>query len=358
MNIVEAKFIEKVRHRDIDFTSLYDLLDACNKTFPLEDESHEVVIKPGANPSLFYTFVKPMRAFSYGQFTFSYLLDTLSIHSIAEIFKSMLRERRILFYSKNLEILSGCILALVSFIYPFEWQHIFIPILPSKLVNYCCAPMPFIIGIHDSLLETVESLPLEDIVFVDLDKDVVDYDSKIEEDMSKDLIEDFKKGIHNFKVKNRIRGGVHDEEILIFIEKFWNRVLGDYKDFFERTGGKVVFEKEKFLSSSPRNVRRFLGHLCTSQMFDQYVYEQEYLFQQGVDLYSSKGSPHYSKPQSLLVREMMLQKNKKIETPTKPVYVEETPTLNLLDLGAIGTSPNYFEGSSEIMNDLLTLNFN
>ena len=32
-------------------------------------------------------------------------------------------------------------------------QHIFIPLLPPHLIDYCTAPMPFVIGIHTSLLK-------------------------------------------------------------------------------------------------------------------------------------------------------------------------------------------------------------
>ena len=36
------------------------------------------------------------------------------------------------------------------FLYPFKWQHVFIPILPDSLIDILDAPLPFIIGINDS----------------------------------------------------------------------------------------------------------------------------------------------------------------------------------------------------------------
>ena len=33
-------------------------------------------------------------------------------------------------------------------LYPIWWQHVFIPILPSKLIDYVAAPMPLLIGLH------------------------------------------------------------------------------------------------------------------------------------------------------------------------------------------------------------------
>jgi hypothetical protein len=32
-------------------------------------------------------------------------------------------------------------------LYPFNWQHIFIPVVPQSLLSFCCAPMPFLVGI-------------------------------------------------------------------------------------------------------------------------------------------------------------------------------------------------------------------
>ena len=63
------------------------------------------------------------------------------------LFASMLHERRILITSNNLCRLSACAQAANSLIYPMYWQHIFIPLLPARLLDYLSAPMPFLIGV-------------------------------------------------------------------------------------------------------------------------------------------------------------------------------------------------------------------
>ena len=35
----------------------------------------------------------------------------------------------------------------------FFRQHLFIPVLPSFLLDYLTAPMPFVIGVHNKLME-------------------------------------------------------------------------------------------------------------------------------------------------------------------------------------------------------------
>jgi len=35
---------------------------------------------------------------------------------------------------------------------PLHWRHIYIPVLPNKLSDFVCAPMPFIVGVHSDYL--------------------------------------------------------------------------------------------------------------------------------------------------------------------------------------------------------------
>lgn len=46
--------------------------------------------------------------------------------------------------------LSLCICAIVSLLYPFEWQHTFVTILPSNLTDVIQAPTPYILGLLSS----------------------------------------------------------------------------------------------------------------------------------------------------------------------------------------------------------------
>ena len=84
------------------------------------------------------------------------------------------------FVSATLPKLSACVHAAVALLIPFSWQNIFVPILPQIWLDYLTAPMPFVVGIHSSLMETVERMisngaGVEDqIVFVMLDTGTVE----------------------------------------------------------------------------------------------------------------------------------------------------------------------------------------
>ena len=60
---------------------------------------------------------------------------------------------------------------------PFTWQHIFVPLLPEKMLSYVCAPYPFLIGVHASLLPELlapdSEYPMSEVLVVNLDRSSV-----------------------------------------------------------------------------------------------------------------------------------------------------------------------------------------
>jgi hypothetical protein len=55
--------------------------------------------------------------------------------------------------------------------YPFAWQHVFIPVLPKSLLDYCTAPMPFLVGCLSEDAARLNKMPVEpDILVYDLDE--------------------------------------------------------------------------------------------------------------------------------------------------------------------------------------------
>ena len=58
-----------------------------------------------------------------------------------------------------------------SLIYPMDWQHIYIPILPRHLADYLAAPMPFLIGVPAPIMaESVKQHELSEVVVLDADE--------------------------------------------------------------------------------------------------------------------------------------------------------------------------------------------
>uniref|UniRef100_A0A7N9CX88 DENN domain containing 1B n=1 Tax=Macaca fascicularis TaxID=9541 RepID=A0A7N9CX88_MACFA len=98
----------------------------------------------------------------------------VDVNNMLQLYASMLHERRIVITSSKLSTLTACIHGSAALLYPMYWQHIYIPVLPPHLLDYCCAPMPYLIGIHSSLIERVKNKSLEDVVMLNVDTNTLE----------------------------------------------------------------------------------------------------------------------------------------------------------------------------------------
>jgi DENN domain-containing protein 1 len=113
------------------------------------------------------------------------------------VFAAMLAERRIIFTSRRLDVLSSCIQAANAFLYPMVWQHIFIPVLPMKMKDILGAPMPFLIGVPESVLETVRSDEVGDVVILNCDNRTFESPFDDVKDLPQELVHSLKKQLSN-----------------------------------------------------------------------------------------------------------------------------------------------------------------
>jgi len=72
-----------------------------------------------------------------------------------------------LFHSRSFSRLSSASQSLVALMYPMKYSHVFIPILPSSLLEVLATPTPFIIGVNS--IHEPEIVDLLDVIRVDLD---------------------------------------------------------------------------------------------------------------------------------------------------------------------------------------------
>ncbi|KAF1330508.1 Denn domain-containing protein 5b, partial [Globisporangium splendens] len=112
-------------------------------------------------------------------YCFQMLFQCLGLKNVVYVLNCMLLEQRILVHS-NVSGAAGCFgatslcEALCALLFPFAWEHVYIPFLPVKLIEYLHAPVPYFIGLHTSSLATrVGSEIFASCVVVHLDKDKV-----------------------------------------------------------------------------------------------------------------------------------------------------------------------------------------
>ncbi|PGG96260.1 hypothetical protein AJ79_09660 [Helicocarpus griseus UAMH5409] len=100
------------------------------------------------------------------------LFRCLSISNIIILFEYILAESRVILLSSHASMLHLASKALVDLLFPFQWTGVFIPILPSRLIQALEAPCPYIVGIERRYEKT--ELPSDDFVLVDLDQNEIE----------------------------------------------------------------------------------------------------------------------------------------------------------------------------------------
>eukprot|EP00795_Rhopilema_esculentum_P000284 gene284-9934_t len=112
----------------------------------------------------------------------SLLFERLPVSVILSTLSALMLERRIILASTQLSLLSACCHGFVSLLYPFIWQHTYIPVLPCTLVDMCCLPTPYLLGVLSGCLPEIEDLPIDEAIIVNLDQKRIlrntDMDSK------------------------------------------------------------------------------------------------------------------------------------------------------------------------------------
>ena len=106
-------------------------------------------------------------------FSFHPLFSTLSVANILVVWGCLLKEGRVALCSKYHSLLTPVAEALLSLLFPLEWQGIYIPVLPSSMQDVLDAPLPFLVGLDSMYLKNSKSHRPANVVLVDLDQDIV-----------------------------------------------------------------------------------------------------------------------------------------------------------------------------------------
>ncbi|GFW88430.1 myotubularin-related protein 13 [Trichonephila clavipes] len=84
------------------------------------------------------------------------------IHNVVTLFCAAMTEHKILFHSSSYSRLTDACHAVTALMYPFKYSHVYIPLLPSALIEVLSTPTPFIMGVHSSLKGEILDLDIHD----------------------------------------------------------------------------------------------------------------------------------------------------------------------------------------------------
>ncbi|XP_072700720.1 DENN domain-containing protein 2C isoform X2 [Ciconia boyciana] len=215
---------------------------------------------------------------------FECLFKCLSVSHAIRVFASLLLERRVIFVAENLSTLSKCGHAAVAMLYPFTWQHTYIPVLPTSMIDIACSPTPFLIGILSCSLPQLQDLPIEEVLIVDLCADkflqeVSDEDEILPHKLQAALVQILEERSEILSHEQSDARGDMPLNSLVseaFVQ-FFVEIVGHYSLHMNVTEkGERVFQRELFHKSHvSRNVRHFLHFFMETQMFAGFIQDRE-----------------------------------------------------------------------------------
>lgn len=190
--------------------------------------------------------------------------NALNAENMITLFASALNERHILVISKKLDRLSACVQALNTLLYPMHWQHIFISVLPSDLLAYLQAPMPFLIGVPEPTFKKLKLNEISEVVLLSADDNVV----QSPHDDVRNLPPGIASSIRN-DLKNQ--GALGDSVSRAFLRALV-MLIGGYREALEfNDGDKITFNHDRFIATRSSAFQPFLKKMLELQMFRQFI---------------------------------------------------------------------------------------
>ncbi|TRY86422.1 hypothetical protein DNTS_004201, partial [Danionella cerebrum] len=188
----------------------------------------------------------------------------VDVNNMLHLYASMLYERRILISCSKLSTLTACVHGAAAMLYPMYWQHVYIPVLPQHLIDYCCAPMPYLIGVHSSLMEKVRGMALDDAVLLNVDTNTLETPFDDLQSLPNDVVSSLKNRLR--KVSSTTGDGVARAFL-----KAQAALFGSYRNALHIVPEEpITFNEETFITHRSSTMRQFLQNAIQLQLFKQF----------------------------------------------------------------------------------------
>lgn len=191
------------------------------------------------------------------------LYESTTSDLLIMIFGTLLIERKVILLGSNVSQISSCMSALYSILYPFQWHHTIISIVPEQLVELLQAPFPFFAGVLRSTVNG-HHVDIEDGIVVDLDskcllKKCGDEATLIPETLKKSLMYSLKIVEAMEKGKKLINVLIAEAFLQFFVKLFANLNCN-------------TFDKNKFIEAhSDQATKYFLEWFFETVMFKDFM---------------------------------------------------------------------------------------
>ncbi|KAG8579962.1 hypothetical protein GDO81_011108 [Engystomops pustulosus] len=119
-----------------------------------------------------------------------------------------------LLYSQDYQRLMTVAEGITSLLFPFQWQHVYVPILPASLLHFLDAPVPYLMGLQskEGTDRSKLELPQEaNLCFVDIDNHFIELPEEFPQFPNKlEFIQEISEGLLNYGIPPE--GNLHCSE--------------------------------------------------------------------------------------------------------------------------------------------------
>ncbi|KAK4567754.1 hypothetical protein RGQ29_003497 [Quercus rubra] len=217
----------------------------------------------------------PKDGLPHADISFQPLVQCLDVDNLIKLFTAVLLERRILLRSNKYSLLTLVSEAICHLIYPFRWQHVYIPLLFFSGVDYIDAPTPYMMGLHSGV--DTSGLAMDGVVVVDLEYNRITTTEDIPPIPEPELsslrgeimkllypnvvgIDQMKTDFCNLSEQltiwgNKPWGEDHDLQLRLIFLKFFASLLSGYRNFIENSANNA-FNNQAFLKKRSRSTNQ------------------------------------------------------------------------------------------------------
>ncbi|XP_067392199.1 DENN domain-containing protein 5B isoform X4 [Emydura macquarii macquarii] len=204
---------------------------------PLESYIHnilyEVPLPPPGRSLKFYGVYEPIVCQRPGpselplsDYPLREAFELLGLENLVQVFTCVLLEMQILLYSQDYQRLMTVAEGITTLLFPFQWQHVYVPILPASLLHFLDAPVPYLMGLQskEGTDRSKLELPQEaNLCFVDIDNHFIELPEELPQFPNKlEFIQEISEVLLQFGIPPE--GNLHCSESAI---KLKNLVLND-----------------------------------------------------------------------------------------------------------------------------------
>lgn len=221
------------------------------------------------------------------------LFSCLDERNVVTVLCAALLEKKLLLLASDTSLLGVVGEGICSLMYPFSWDHVYIPALPHALAECTDAPTPFIMGLDRRYRSWVDDF--SQLVVVDLDRNAVtcaemDPLPALPESLVEELLVDLRQHIHpnlsaisavSFPKRRMSQDELEAEEAkhmkearMLFL-RFFVELFGTFRTFIndEKSSGSF-FHQQQFLSAQPKESQEFLDQFLDTQAFQIFIEKQ------------------------------------------------------------------------------------